>query len=141
MKRNCIAIRFSTTLHRHVCVDEKSFKEIVKFLKKEEDDFQDIVDQILEQKDPHFRFYIKLKYGYKKTAEMRFNVGRGNERIYCHETINKYGQLCVVMSKFWGKKSSDNIDKKIKAFIKPIEDYVYSIDYTQIEEEDEQQYR
>ncbi|MDP9047841.1 MAG: hypothetical protein M3N14_06875 [Bacteroidota bacterium] len=129
MKRECIAIRSSDTLNRHICVDTKGAKDILKFLKTEQEDFQDIVDQILEQPNPRFRFYIKLKYGYNNVSEMRFNVGRKNERIYCHETTNKHGQLCVVMSKFWGKKTSEGIDKKIKPVIDSIERYVYNIDY------------
>jgi hypothetical protein len=140
VERECIAIRFSETLKRHICVDTKNHKKIFEFLEKQEEQFQDIADQILEQKHPYFRGYKKLKYNYKKTTEMRFNVGRGNEILYCQETINKHGQLCVVMSKYWGKKSSDEIDKKIKAFIDPIEDdYVYTIDYTELEKQQERE--
>jgi len=101
----------------------------LKFLSNEVDAFQNIADRILEQPHPYFKHYCKLRYGYKNTSEMRFNVGKKNERIYCHEMLNKHGELCVIMSRFFGKKTSEGIDKKIKPIINAVEDYEYKINY------------
>jgi hypothetical protein len=134
VKRKCTAIAFSDTFNRHLCVDDKEQNAVFKFLAKNKSQFKTLTDRILEQRFPYYTNYKKLKYGYSNVSEMRFNVGSGNERIYCYETTNKFGELCVIMSRFYGKKTTDAIDKKIRPVLDAVENYGYEINYSEDED-------
>ena len=108
-----------------MCIDAENAEEIADFLedKKVRDKFDYIVNRILEQPHIHYEGGYEKLQSFKDMSEFRIFPNGMNARIYCKEVLANEGNFYVIAAKFVPKKK--DFDKKLIAFIKPIEDYTY----------------
>jgi hypothetical protein len=128
-KRKFIEYKTSSQYNRVVCIDEEIGQDILDFLsnKTVEKKFNYIVNRILEQRFVNYEEYEKLTQ-FNDISEMRIFPNGMNARIYCKEVNSISGTKYIIAAKLLEKKKSQNINKELNNFIKPIEDYEYEIE-------------
>jgi hypothetical protein len=126
VKRNWILYRDSEYFSRHVVLDAEEGEEIATLLetKSIRKKFDYIVDRILSQQNLYYEEYQKIP-GYEDLSEMRLFPGGLNIRFYCKEFSCSTGHFYVVVAKLLAKKKAGKINKQIKSFLTPIENYEY----------------
>jgi len=125
VKREYFKFRSSKNYNKHIYVDKKNAKDILKFIKSNYDKFNLIKLRILETEHHYYPKYEKLT-NWKNICEMRF-LGNPNGRIYCREIKGKNGEFCIVMGKVKEYKKSEDINKVIKDQLRVLETYEYEI--------------
>ncbi len=129
MTRNCLRYKDSDYFPRHVFLDAEESEGIVSLLetKSIRKKFDYIVNRILNQQNLYYEEYQKIP-GFKDLSEMRLFPGGLNIRFYCKEFSCTNGHFYVVVAKLLLKKKAGKINREIRSFLNPIEDYDYEFE-------------
>lgn len=124
-------IKSSPNNRRHICIDSKTEKEIINFLKQDQtrlNKFNVVIGSILEgvaNSEVYGKEDVNKKC--KDVTAIKLFKGGQNIRIYCKE-VNTDGQnFYIIVSELLPKKKDEKASGEALKLIKKVASYEYTI--------------